>query len=128
MRASTAQFELFDPARVPVGGWSVGNAAGIEDARRAGKYKNRGNEAKKYLKTKDIIFLNAAKCARFACYLAQIAHRKQQVRGDLKRETGGLSDWAPRGNPKAASGRRTPRRPRHEGFGPRARRLRHASH
>jgi len=37
------------------------------------KYKNSGNEAKKYLKTKDNHFLNAANCARFARKLAQIS-------------------------------------------------------
>ncbi len=31
-----------------------------------GKYKKSGNEAKEYLKTKDIAFLNAANYARFA--------------------------------------------------------------
>jgi hypothetical protein len=36
------------------------------------KIKNSGNEAKKYLKTKDITFLDAANYARFACQLAQI--------------------------------------------------------
>jgi len=30
------------------------------------KYKKSGNEAKKYLKTKDITFLNAANSAHFA--------------------------------------------------------------
>jgi len=34
--------------------------------------KNSGNEAKKYLKTKDITFLNAANYARFARKFAQI--------------------------------------------------------
>jgi hypothetical protein len=34
--------------------------------------QNRGNEAKKYLKTKHITFLNAADYARFAHQLAQI--------------------------------------------------------
>jgi hypothetical protein len=39
-----------------------------------GKIKNRGNEAKKWLKTKDITFLNAANYARFARKLTPIAH------------------------------------------------------
>jgi len=38
-----------------------------------GKYKNSGNEAKNWLKTKDIIFLNAANYARFARQSGQIA-------------------------------------------------------
>jgi hypothetical protein len=36
------------------------------------KMKNSGNEAKKYLKTKDITLLNAANYARFARQIAQI--------------------------------------------------------
>jgi hypothetical protein len=36
------------------------------------KMKNSGNEAKKYLKTKDITILNAANYARFARKFAQI--------------------------------------------------------
>jgi len=38
------------------------------------KMKNSGNEAKKYLKTKDITFLSAAKYAHFARKFAQIKH------------------------------------------------------
>jgi hypothetical protein len=37
-----------------------------------GKYKKSGNEAKEYLKTKDIAFLNAANYARVARKLAQV--------------------------------------------------------
>jgi len=36
------------------------------------KMKNSGNEAKEYLKTKDITFLGAANYACFACKFAQI--------------------------------------------------------
>jgi hypothetical protein len=36
------------------------------------KMKNSGNEAKKYLKTKAVTFLNAANYARFARNSAQI--------------------------------------------------------
>ena len=63
----------------PGRGLGYGNAARLEIARlaairrRARNYKNSGNEAKKYLKTKDITFLNAANYARFARQLAQIA-------------------------------------------------------
>jgi len=38
----------------------------------AEKYKNSGNEAKEYLKTKDLTSLNAAKGAHFARKLTQI--------------------------------------------------------
>jgi hypothetical protein len=37
------------------------------------KHNNSGNEAKKYLKTKNNHFLNAANCARFAHKSAQIS-------------------------------------------------------
>ena len=40
--------------------------------------ENSGNEAKKYLKTKDITFLSGANYARFACKTAQIARHKDQ--------------------------------------------------
>ena len=42
------------------------------ECRELQKMKNSGNEAKKYLKTKHITFLNGANYARFACNLAQI--------------------------------------------------------
>ena len=47
--------------------------------------KNSGNEAKEYLKTKDIAFLNAANYACFACKFAQIQHRKEQKQRFLRR-------------------------------------------
>jgi len=40
--------------------------------------KNSGNEANKYLKTKDITFLHAAICAHFKSGFAQIEHQKEQ--------------------------------------------------
>ena len=42
------------------------------ERRELQKMKNSGNEAKNYLKTKDITFLSGADYARFACQLAQI--------------------------------------------------------
>jgi hypothetical protein len=41
------------------------------ECREIQKMKNSGNEAKNYLKTKHITFLNAANHARFARQLAQ---------------------------------------------------------
>jgi hypothetical protein len=41
------------------------------ECRKLQKMKNSGNEAKKYLKTKHITFLNAANYARFARQSAQ---------------------------------------------------------
>jgi len=54
------------------------------------KMKNRGNEAKEYLKTKDITFLNAANCAHFARKLIPFLPQKEQktpyfVKTKLKR-------------------------------------------
>ena len=71
MRALSAQFEDFGSAQVLAGGLERGNAPGFELARIAEprriarKYKNSGNEAKEYLKTKDITFFDAANCAHF---------------------------------------------------------------
>jgi hypothetical protein len=48
------------------------NGPGYGECRELQKMKNSGNEAKKYLKTKEITFLSAAICARFACKSAQI--------------------------------------------------------
>jgi len=42
------------------------------------KMKNSGNEAKKYLKTKDITFLHAAICAHFQHIFAPIEQQKEQ--------------------------------------------------
>jgi hypothetical protein len=43
------------------------------ECRELQKMKNSGNEAKKWLKTKDITFLSGANYARFARKFAQIA-------------------------------------------------------
>ena len=42
------------------------------DSRESEKMKNRGNEAKKWLKTKDMTFFNGANYAHFARNFAQI--------------------------------------------------------
>jgi len=42
------------------------------ECRELQKMKNSGNEAKKYLKTKNVTFLNVANYARLACKSAQI--------------------------------------------------------
>jgi hypothetical protein len=48
------------------------------NSRTLRKMKNSGNEAKKYLKRKDISFLNAANCAQFAHQLTPIGPQKEQ--------------------------------------------------
>jgi hypothetical protein len=45
-----------------------------EQSRELRKMENSGNEAKKWLKTKENLFLYAADYARFARKLAQIEH------------------------------------------------------
>jgi hypothetical protein len=49
-----------------------GRVLATGECRELQKMKNSGNEAKKYLKTKDITFLKAANYARFARKFAQI--------------------------------------------------------
>jgi hypothetical protein len=83
MRAINAQFELFDAAHVPVGSrpgerGRVGSCLVGGITRRARKYKNSGNEAKNYLKTKDITFLQCANYVRFARKLRPIRPLKKQ--------------------------------------------------
>ena len=51
-----------------------GNVPAQGESREIEKMKNGGNEAKEYLKTKDITFLMAANHAHFVCKLAQIQH------------------------------------------------------
>jgi len=72
MRALNATFELFDTAELQAAARNRRMQHDSKSAERgepqwiATKYKNSGNEAKEYLKTKDITFLNGANCARFA--------------------------------------------------------------
>jgi len=49
--------------------------------------KNSGNEAKKWLKTQDITFLNAANFALFACGSTRIRASKEQKRHILSKRT-----------------------------------------
>jgi len=74
MRALNAQLEFFDAARIPADGRPGGmrQGSGRAGRGRARKYKNRGNEAKKYLKTKEVTILNAANCAHFGRQIAPI--------------------------------------------------------
>ena len=77
MGASCVEFELSETSHVLTkaanGKRERGRnrpGGGIE--RNARKYENRGNEAKEYLKTKDITFSNAANYARFMREFAAI--------------------------------------------------------
>ena len=68
MRALDTQFELFDTLHLPTGDWNRGKQQGSKllGQGSARKYKNSGNEAKKYLKTNDITF--------FMLQIARILH------------------------------------------------------
>ena len=77
MREPRVKFELSDTSYVLAGTSNriIGRGQhrpgrGIQ--RTARKYENRGNEAKEYLKTKDITFFNGANHARFVRELAAI--------------------------------------------------------
>jgi len=69
MGALNAEFELFGATRVlaEVRGAGMRQGSKLPGWGSAPKYENSGNEAKKYLKTKDITFLNGAIRACFAC-------------------------------------------------------------
>jgi hypothetical protein len=66
MRASIAEFELFGATRVPARVWDAGMRPGwrLPGWRRSGDARHNAktswNEAKKYLKTKDITFSSGA--------------------------------------------------------------------
>ena len=76
-------------------------AAPRREARRVGhpgwgsrdsvKTKNRGNEAKKWLKTKHITFFRDANYARLACKFAQIWREKEQKQRILHNRNNHLS-------------------------------------
>jgi hypothetical protein len=64
---------------------------GTEWPRRSGEsplrqiMKNRGNEAEKYLKTKEVTILNAADFARFERIFTQIRAQKEQKQASLRK-------------------------------------------
>ena len=78
MRAIEPKFELFDIARVGSGNWIVADVAGTEIAGlgetrgSAREFRNTGNKAKKWLKTKHITFLKGANQGPLARQSAQI--------------------------------------------------------
>jgi hypothetical protein len=74
MRELEPEFELFDIAHVSVAGWNRGMQRGSKLPGCVGtrKYKNSGNELKKWFKTRDITFFDAANGARLASNSAQI--------------------------------------------------------
>ena len=84
MCALNATFELVDNADLQAAVWnrrmrqdSISAERG-EPQRIARKYKNSGNEAKEYLKTKDITFFDAAYFARFVRRSTPIRPQKEQ--------------------------------------------------
>ena len=93
MRALNAEIELSDTARVAAGAWISGMRpdSKLPEWGIAREYKNSGNEAKEYLKTKDITFFDAANCARFARRLAAFGPRKEQKSPRLAELKSGLA-------------------------------------
>ena len=97
MRALNAEFELFDAPHVPAEKLERGNAARFDIVRlravwRSGrKHENRGNEAKEYLKTKDITFLSSANDACLACRFARILGLKGAKAAHLAQSSWGKS-------------------------------------
>ena len=77
MHALNPTFELLDTAHVLAVAWNgeVRQGSRLPEGGKSGgarKYKNSGNEAKKYLKINDITFLKAANEACFAHQLTAI--------------------------------------------------------
>ena len=84
MRASHVEFEFSSTSQVLAealnGKGGCGRhrpVGGIQ--RTAREYENRGNEAKNYLKTKDITFLKAANFACFVRKLTAISPQREQM-------------------------------------------------
>ena len=84
MRALRVRFEFSSTAQ------ALAEAANGKDGRgrnrpaggtqrTAREYENRGNEAKEYLKTKDITFLKVADFARFVRKLRAISPQREQM-------------------------------------------------
>ena len=93
MREPRVKFELSDTSHVLAGTGKVGGGQhrpgrGIQ--RTARKYENRGNEAKEYLKTKDITFFNAANYARFVREFAAILLQEDESAAHFARTKSGF--------------------------------------
>ena len=96
MRAFRPEFEFFIASQfLPEA--SNGQDAHGQDRpvggirRTAREYENRGNEAKKCLKTKDITFLHVANCACFVRKSTAISTQKEQVAPHLAKTESGLT-------------------------------------
>ena len=96
MRALKTEFELSNNLHVLA--WaSIGEGDRFEIARdseiqrTARKHENRGNEAKKCLKTNDITFFNAANSAPLARHLSAIEPQKDQTTPDFAKTRSGLA-------------------------------------
>jgi hypothetical protein len=95
-RALRAEFELSSASQV-LAGASTGEddrgrnrlVGGIQRTTR--KYENRGNEAKKCLKTKDITFLKVANLACFVRKLTAISPQREQMTPHFAKTKSGLA-------------------------------------
>jgi len=95
MRTFRTEFELFHTTPVLVAAsngedeWGRDRpAVGIQRTSR--NCENRGNEAKKCLKTKDITFSNAANCMRFPHQFTAIGLEMEQITADFAKTKSGL--------------------------------------
>ena len=96
MRALRAEFEFSSTAQV-LAEASNGKddrgrnrlVGGIQRTTR--KYENRGNEAKKYLKTKDITFFDATNFACFVRRLTTISPQREQMTPHFAKTKPGLA-------------------------------------
>ncbi len=96
MDALKAEFELCNNLHVLTpaskGGRGRSGIAWEREIRRTTrKYENRGNEAKKWLKTNDITFFNTANFAFFARNLSAIEPQKDQTTPNFAKSRSGLA-------------------------------------
>jgi hypothetical protein len=96
MRALRVEFEFSSTSPVLAeasNGKEIGGrnrpAGGIQ--RSAREYENRGNEAKKSLKTKDITFLKVANFASFVRKLTAISPQREQMAPHFGKTKSGLA-------------------------------------
>jgi hypothetical protein len=89
MHALRVEFEFFIASQVLAEASNGKAVGGIP--RTARKYENRGNEAKKCLKTKDITFLHVANWACFVRKSTAISPQREQMTPDFAKAASGLT-------------------------------------
>jgi len=96
MRALRAEFEVSNTSQVLARASNGNDGCGRDRLvavvqRTARKYENRGNEAKKSLKTKDITFLSIANFACFVRKLTAISPQSEQMTPHFGKTKSGLA-------------------------------------